>query len=72
MAPDEIEIGKTYLMARGALPRRVIDIIWHPAGGEFVKEYREAVVEVVGGKNGGRIAKESLGWIAENATEQAA
>jgi len=65
MGPDNIEIGKTYEMKRGALPRKILDIIWHPAGDPYVQEYREAIVEVLGGRR--RRAKENLDWIAANA-----
>lgn len=66
---DSIDVGKTYQMRRGAQPRYIVDIIWHPAGEKFVKEYLEAVVQIWG-KNGVRTAKESLEWIAENAIRE--
>jgi hypothetical protein len=69
MKIDEISVGKTYEMAGNMLPRNIVDIVWHPAGGQFVREYREAHVEIVG-KRGPRRAKESLWWIADNAVRE--
>lgn len=70
MKMDKIQIGKTYSMGRRALPRRVLDIIWYPAGGKYVREYRVAEVEILGGKNGTVRVRENLGWLAENAREE--
>lgn len=36
MTQDEIEIGRTYRMKPGTLDRRVLDILWHPAGGLYI------------------------------------
>jgi hypothetical protein len=70
MQIDKIEVGKTYEMGQRGLPRLVLDIIWHPSGPLFSKEYREAYVEILGGKNGPRRTRESLSWLAANATKE--
>jgi hypothetical protein len=67
MKPDSIEIGKTYQMLGRLLDRHVVDIIWHPAGGSYAREYREIVLEIRGGKRPGRIERGPLAWFAANA-----
>lgn len=72
MTPDQIEIGKTYRMSNGALDRKVLDINWYPAEKRgFIREYREVVVEIVGGKSHGKRTKESLLWFANSAVREA-
>lgn len=66
MKPDQIEVGKTYLMKRGVKDRLVIDILSYPAK-DLIGEYREVVCEFASGKRKGVVEKVSLGWFAASA-----
>lgn len=69
MKNDEIKVGKSYRM-RGSLDRHVLDILSHPAGDKFCQEYREVILEVIGGKHPGRCEKQSLEWFAYHAAAE--